>query len=156
MGWQPKRLQPGTVPFQASGVESLLQRLGPHAKAGVSSGVPELAIECRECDFRADRFLPGQGRRELDRVVAAQREVPGESLRACDKCLRDRDLGNVRPVTREGALSLSPTLRLDDPQPDSFRQCRCNLGSTEARLLRFLLTFDRSRGIPIEARYVDS
>ena len=58
---------------------SILQRLGPDSNARLLSGVPELAVERRERDFCADRLLPGQGRRELDRVIAAQREVPGNA-----------------------------------------------------------------------------
>jgi hypothetical protein len=40
-------------------------------------------------------------------------------------------LGDVRPLTREGALRSPPIVRFDDPKPDSFRQCGCNLGTTD-------------------------
>jgi hypothetical protein len=61
---------------------SFLQRLGPDSNARPFAGVPELAVECRERDCCADRLLPCQGRRELDSVIAAQREVPREGLSA--------------------------------------------------------------------------
>src|SRR5437773_1662299 len=55
-----------TVSFQASAnrhvdqpVGSLLQRLGPDSNARLFSGVPELAVERCERDFRSNCLLPG-------------------------------------------------------------------------------------------------
>ena len=84
-GAQPEGSWPGApspCPRRSTSLLCSLQRLGPDSNARLFPGVPELAVESRERDFCADRLLPCQGRRELDSVIAAQREVPGEGLRA--------------------------------------------------------------------------
>jgi hypothetical protein len=52
------------------------QLFGPRFEPCSLGRVPKLLVECRQHDLLADRFLPHQRGRELDRVGAAQTVLP--------------------------------------------------------------------------------
>jgi hypothetical protein len=110
-----------------------LERLGPHSNAGPLSRIPKLPVESRDRDFCPDRLLTSQGRGELERIIAAKRECPGQRLRARHYRLCHRDLRDVRPFGCERTLRLASAFRRDEFKTDRSRQRRRHFGATDKR-----------------------
>ena len=101
----------------------------PRIDAHLPCRLPELPIESREHDLRADGLLPSERRRELHSVIASQRVIPGERLGSRNERFSDWDPRKVLPLSYEGPLSVSCLPLGQEAAAHRFRERRPNLGA---------------------------